>query len=146
MTTNAGARELSERGIGFKGEAGRGTGRGAIERTFSPEFRNRLDAIIPFSALPFAVIEKVVEKFIRELEWQLVEKKVTLELTTEAREWIAKNGYDKMHGARPMLRLIQEKVKAPLAELILFGPLAKGGTVVIDVKEGQLALECDEPA
>jgi ATP-dependent Clp protease ATP-binding subunit ClpA len=143
MTTNAGARELSESGIGFKGESGRGTGRGAIERAFSPEFRNRLDAIIPFSVLSPNVIERVVEKFIRELEWQLVEKKVTLELTDEARQWLAQKGYDKLHGARPMARLIQEKIKAPLADLILFGPLAEGGAAVIDVKDDTLAIECE---
>lgn len=143
MTTNAGARELSEKGIGFKGEAGRGTGRGAIERTFSPEFRNRLDAIIPFSALPREVIEKVADKFVRELEWQLLEKKVTLELTPAARAWLAKNGYDKLHGARPMARLIQEKVKAPLAEMILFGDLQQGGTAIIDEADGQLTLTAD---
>ena len=144
MTTNAGARELSETGIGFKGEAGRGTGRGAIERTFSPEFRNRLDAIIPFSVLPANVIERVAEKFIRELEWQLVEKKVTLELTPAARAWLANKGYNRLQGARPMARLIQEKIKAPLAELILFGPLADGGAAVIDVKGDALAIECEE--
>jgi ATP-dependent Clp protease ATP-binding subunit ClpA len=141
MTTNAGARELSAKGIGFSGETGRGTGRGAIERTFSPEFRNRLDAIVSFAALGFDSIQRVVEKFVRELEWQLVEKKVTLDLTDEARSWLAKKGYDKLLGARPMTRLIQEKVKAPLAELILFGPLAQGGTATIEVKDNELVIE-----
>jgi ATP-dependent Clp protease ATP-binding subunit ClpA len=141
MTTNAGARELSAKGIGFSGETGRGTGRGAIERTFSPEFRNRLDAIVQFAPLGFDSIQRVVEKFVRELEWQLVEKKVTLDLTDEARSWLAKKGYDKLLGARPMTRLIQEKVKAPLAELILFGPLADGGTATIEVKNNELVIE-----
>jgi ATP-dependent Clp protease ATP-binding subunit ClpA len=141
MTTNAGARELSAKGIGFSGETGRGTGRGAIERTFSPEFRNRLDAIVQFAPLGFDSIQRVVEKFVRELEWQLVEKKVTLDLTDEARSWLAKKGYDKLLGARPMTRLIQEKVKAPLAELILFGPLAQGGTATIEVKDNELVIE-----
>jgi ATP-dependent Clp protease ATP-binding subunit ClpA len=147
MTTNAGARELSSSQIGFKhGEAGGlgGTGskgKGAIERAFSPEFRNRLDAWIAFESLGFETIERVVDKFINELRAQLVEKKVTVELTAPARAWLAQHGFDKLFGARPMGRLIQSKIKEPLANEILFGQLQQGGKVVIAEKGGGIALE-----
>jgi len=147
MTTNAGARELSGEKIGFKqsetsGIGGTGSkGKGAIERTFSPEFRNRLDAWIAFESLSFETIERVVDKFINELRSQLVEKKVTVELREPARAWLAHKGFDKLYGARPMARLIQSKVKEPLAEEILFGTLQAGGKVVIDEKDGELKLE-----
>ena len=151
MTTNAGARELSGEKIGFKqndpgGIGGTGSkGKGAIERTFSPEFRNRLDAWIAFESLSFETIERVVDKFINELRSQLVEKKVTVELTEPARAWLAHKGFDKLYGARPMARLIQSKVKEPLAEEILFGSLQAGGKVVIDEKDGELKLEYVSP-
>jgi ATP-dependent Clp protease ATP-binding subunit ClpA len=147
MTTNAGARELSGKKMGFKqveqtGIGGTGSkAQGAIERTFSPEFRNRLDAWIAFEPLTFEVIERVVDKFINELRAQLVEKKVTLELTEPARAWLAQKGYDKQYGARPMARLIQAKIKEPLANEVLFGSLEKGGKVVVGEKDGELALE-----
>ncbi len=146
MTTNAGAREMSDAKIGFQhaeggAGVGRGKGRGAIERTFSPEFRNRLDAWIAFESLGFETIERVVDKFIGELRAQLAEKKVKVELTEEARAWLARRGYDKQFGARPMARLIQTEIKAPVADEILFGTLQAGGTVRIDVRDDKLALE-----
>ena len=147
MTTNAGARELSDSRIGFqKGQEGlsQGHARGAIERTFSPEFRNRLDAWIAFAPLTFETIERVVDKFINELRAQLVEKNVELKLTTYARHWLAEHGYDKQMGARPMSRLIQEKIKAPLAEEILFGRLQNGGKAVVSVPATEIRIEVIE--
>jgi ATP-dependent Clp protease ATP-binding subunit ClpA len=156
MTTNAGARELSGEKIGFRnvnavdaggsgGIGGTGSkGKGAIERTFSPEFRNRLDAWVAFEPLGFEVIKQVVDKFVNELRAQLVEKKVTVELTEEAREWLARKGYDKLYGARPMARLVQQKIKEPLAEELLFGGLQNGGRVTVDVKGDDLTLETGE--
>jgi ATP-dependent Clp protease ATP-binding subunit ClpA len=156
MTTNAGARELSGEKIGFRnvnaidaggsgGIGGTGSkGKGAIERTFSPEFRNRLDAWVAFEPLGFEVIKQVVDKFVNELRAQLAEKKVTVELTEEAREWLARKGYDKLYGARPMARLVQQKIKEPLAEELLFGGLQNGGRVTVDVKGDDLTLETGE--
>ncbi len=147
MTTNAGARDLSGSKIGFKqlqegGIGGTGSkAQGAIERTFSPEFRNRLDGWIAFEQLSFAVIEKVVDKFIDELRAQLRDKKVEIELEEPARAWLATKGYDQQFGARPMARLIQSKVKEPLANEILFGSLQHGGTVTVGAKDGELSLE-----
>jgi ATP-dependent Clp protease ATP-binding subunit ClpA len=149
MTTNAGAREMSDAGIGFQAaksadggvSANRSKGRGAIERTFSPEFRNRLDAWIAFDQLGFETIERVVDKFIDELRAQLVEKNVSIELTEPARAWLARHGYDAQYGARPMARLIQTRIRAPLAEQVLFGQVQHGGRVVIRVQDGELALE-----
>jgi ATP-dependent Clp protease ATP-binding subunit ClpA len=149
MTTNAGAREMSDSKIGFqKQQSGvsLGQGRGAIERTFSPEFRNRLDAWIAFAPLSFETIERVVDKFIGEVREQLVEKNVELQLTEPARRWLAEHGYDRQMGARPMSRLIQEKVRAPLAEEILFGKLQAGGKAVVDIADEDIRLEfieCD---
>ncbi|HEX6625876.1 MAG TPA: ATP-dependent Clp protease ATP-binding subunit ClpA [Pyrinomonadaceae bacterium] len=143
MTTNAGAREMSGEKIGFQkqqGGLGLGRGRGAIERAFSPEFRNRLDAWIAFEHLSFETIERVVDKFVGEVRAQLSEKNVRVELTPPARRWLAERGYDRQMGARPMARLIQEKIKAPLAEEILFGKLQSGGTVVVEEKGGELDL------
>src|ERR1700730_9292802 len=141
MTTNAGARELSEGGIGFQKHTGRGQGRGAIERAFSPEFRNRLDAWIAFKPLDFEVIERIVDKFIDELNAQLKEKKVVVKLSSEARVWLAKRGFDRLYGARPMARLIQSKIKEPLAEEILFGEIQLTGEVHIEEKDDGLVLE-----
>ena len=142
MTTNAGARELSEGGIGFQGNtSGKGISRGAIERAFSPEFRNRLDAWIAFDSLSFEVIEMVVEKFIKELNKQLEEKKITVRLTEPARAWLAKKGFDRLFGARPMARLIQTKIKEPLAEELLFGKLREGEEVIVEEKDGELELK-----
>jgi ATP-dependent Clp protease ATP-binding subunit ClpA len=147
MTTNAGAREMSDSKIGFqKGQVGlsQGQGRGAIERTFSPEFRNRLDAWIAFVPLTFETIERVVDKFIAEVRAQLVEKNVELALTERARRWLAEHGYDKQMGARPMARLIQEKIRAPLAEEILFGRLQSGGKAVVNAPDNDIRLEVIE--
>jgi ATP-dependent Clp protease ATP-binding subunit ClpA len=143
MTTNAGAREMSGARLGFQNQqegAGMGKGRGAIERAFSPEFRNRLDAWIAFEHLSFATIERVVDKFVGEVRAQLVEKNIRVEMTETARRWLAEHGYDRQMGARPMGRLIQEKIRAPLAEEILFGKLQAGGTVSVDEEGGELKL------
>jgi ATP-dependent Clp protease ATP-binding subunit ClpA len=135
MTTNAGAQELSARRVGFGSDMSEpGNARNAIERTFSPEFRNRLDAWVAFDSLPPEIIARVVDKLIRELEGQLAEKKVRIELTAAGRAWLAEHGFDRKMGARPMARLIQNEVKKPLAEKILFGELHGGGTVRVEVE------------
>jgi ATP-dependent Clp protease ATP-binding subunit ClpA len=131
---------LSGDNIGFQKGAKGSVGKGVIERTFSPEFRNRLDAWIAFKPLEMPVIERVVDKFMSELSQQLVEKRVTVELTPAARIWLAVHGFDKLYGARPMARLIQQKIKEPLAEQILFGQLQHGGSVVIDELNGELTI------
>ncbi len=141
MTTNAGARELSSGGVGFRNSSDtKGNARGAIERTFTPEFRNRLDAWVPFKALDIEMIKLIVDKFIKELNGQLAEKRVLVKLEESAREWLAKNGFDARYGARPMSRLIHEKIKQPLAQEILFGKLVDGGSVVVVEKDGELVL------
>ena len=145
MTTNAGARELSSGGMGFRNSSDtKGNARGVIERTFTPEFRNRLDAWVPFKALDMDVIKLIVDKFINELNGQLAEKRVLVKLTEEAREWLAKNGFDARYGARPMARLIHEKIKQPLANEILFGKLADGGSSLVEVKDDDLILSKDK--
>jgi ATP-dependent Clp protease ATP-binding subunit ClpA len=142
MTTNAGARELSSGGVGFRNASDtKGNAKGVIERTFSPEFRNRLDAWVPFKPLDLDVIKLVVDKFIKELNGQLAEKRVLVKLTDGAREWLAKNGFDPKYGARPMQRLIHDKIKQPLASEILFGKLADGGSAGVDEKDGALVLD-----
>ena len=141
MTTNAGARELSSGGLGFRNASDtKGNAKGVIERTFTPEFRNRLDAWVPFKPLDIDVIKLIVDKFIRELNGQLSEKRVIVKLSDEAREWLAKNGFDARYGARPMARLIHEKIKQPLANEILFGKLADGGNASVEVKDEMLVL------
>ncbi|MGZ8853563.1 MAG: AAA family ATPase, partial [Thermoanaerobaculia bacterium] len=143
MTTNAGARDMSDSSMGFgksAGGGGGGRGRGVIERTFAPEFRNRLDAWIAFDQLSFEVTEQIVDKFIEELRVQLKPKNVTLELREGGRAWLAKNGYDRSFGARPMARLIQSKIKEPLVDAILFGKLASGGGVIVDAGGDGLTL------
>lgn len=142
MTTNAGARDLAKKSIGIENFAGsQGHDMKAIKDLFSPEFINRLDAIVPFSQLDTPTVLHVVEKFLAELEMQLLEKKVDLEVSPEAKEWLAKNGYDEKYGARPLNRLIQEKIKRVLADEILFGRLEKGGTVLVTVKDEELAFD-----
>ena len=141
MTTNAGAADISRPSIGFTSQDHSSDGMEAIRKLFSPEFRNRLDGIIQFKSLPPDVIRHVVDKFIFELEGQLDERKVVLEIEDDAREWLAAHGYDETMGARPMARLIQEKIKKPLAEELLFGELSGGGRVRITVSEGELAFE-----
>jgi len=141
MTTNAGARELSSGGVGFRNSSDtKGNAKGAIERTFTPEFRNRLDAWVPFKALDIEIIKSIVDKFINELNGQLAEKRVLVHLSNDAREWLAKNGFDARYGARPMARLIHEKIKQPLANEILFGKLAHGGSAEVSVKDGELEI------
>ena len=145
MTSNAGAQELAKEAIGFGRFTREGEDQEAIERTFSPEFRNRLDAVISFGALPREVILQVVEKFVLQLEAQLMERNVSIELTEEAAGWLADRGYDSAMGARPLGRVIQEHIKKPLAEELLFGKLSEGGLVRVVVKDGQLALDLLPP-
>ncbi len=133
MTTNAGARELAANQIGFSAETRSPDANKALERTFSPEFRNRLDAVITFDQLPEPVILMVVDKFVNELDVLLAEKKVTIDLSVAARKWLAEKGYSKQYGARPMGRLLQTELKRPLADEILFGRLLNGGHVDVDV-------------
>jgi ATP-dependent Clp protease ATP-binding subunit ClpA len=133
MTTNAGARDLAGAAFGFHKSKREGDDTEAIDRLFAPEFRNRLDAIVPFARLPESVIARVVDKFILQLEAQLSDRNVTIELTDEAREWLVKNGYDEAMGARPMARVIQTQIKTPLADEVLFGRLKGGGVVKVVV-------------
>ena len=133
MTTNAGARDLAGAAFGFHKSKREGDDTEAIDRLFAPEFRNRLDAIVPFARLPEGVIARVVDKFILQLEAQLSDRNVTIELTDEAREWLVKNGYDEAMGARPMARVIQTQIKTPLADEVLFGRLKGGGVVKVVV-------------
>jgi ATP-dependent Clp protease ATP-binding subunit ClpA len=144
MTTNAGAQEMSRPSIGFVEQDNAPDGMEAIKRLFTPEFRNRLDAIIQFQPLDTEIIKTVVDKFLTELQAQLDAKKVQLEVDEAAREWLAREGYDPKMGARPMQRLIQEKIKRALAEEVLFGALSKnGGTVHVTVADGELKVECE---
>jgi ATP-dependent Clp protease ATP-binding subunit ClpA len=141
MTTNAGAQEMAAAAIGFGGRSNADQGAKAIERLFSPEFRNRLDAIISFGALTMPIIERVVDKFMLELDVQLNEKRVFVQITPEARHYLAEKGYDPTFGARPMARLIQTEIKRVLADEILFGRLRDGGRVEIDVRDGALTFD-----
>jgi ATP-dependent Clp protease ATP-binding subunit ClpA len=141
LTTNAGARDLSARKVGFAEAGSGGSARGMIEKTFSPEFRNRLDAILTFRALGREEILKVVDKNLAELNALLSEKHVVLEVSAEARQWLAEKGFDPALGARPMARLIEEKLKHPLSEALLFGALRKGGTARVRLAGGGLALD-----
>lgn len=157
MTTNAGAREMTNADIGFRSapegppsgngqskEAGKA--KSAIERTFSPEFRNRLDAWIQFNQLQMVDVERVVDKFVDELREQLTDKNVTIELTDTARQWLAQQGFDPLYGARPMARVIQQKIREPLAEEILFGNLQGGGHAVADIGDDDIVLTYSEMA
>ncbi|MDG2003967.1 MAG: ATP-dependent Clp protease ATP-binding subunit ClpA [Novosphingobium sp.] len=141
MTTNAGAADMASQGIGFGDVSKEDASDEAVKRMFAPEFRNRLDAIVPFSYLGKETVSRVVDKFILQLELQLAEQNVHIQCDSDARDWLAGRGYDKLYGARPMARLIQEKVKQPLAEELLFGKLANGGEVHVSVKEDALAFE-----
>ncbi len=131
MTTNAGASDLAKPAIGFGNDVRTGDDEEAINRIFTPEFRNRLDAVISFASLTPETVGRVVDKFILQLEEQLADRNVTIELDEAARKWLAEKGYDRLYGARPLARLIQEHVKKPLAEELLFGKLAKGGVVQV---------------
>ncbi|MBB4132109.1 MULTISPECIES: ATP-dependent Clp protease ATP-binding subunit ClpA [unclassified Xanthomonas] len=141
MTTNAGATQASRRSIGFTKQDHSTDAMESIRRGFTPEFRNRLDAIVQFQPLAFDHILRVVDKFIIELEMLLQEKHVSLSATPTARDWLAQHGFDPLMGARPMSRVIQEKIKRPLADELLFGKLVEGGRVNIDVKDGELVVE-----
>ena len=145
MTSNAGAAEQAKAAIGFGRDRREGEDTAAIERTFTPEFRNRLDAVISFAPLPKSTILQVVEKFVLQLEAQLMDRNVTIELTRPAAEWLADKGYDDKMGARPLGRVIQEHIKKPLAEELLFGKLTKGGVVKVSVKDGELVLNLEGP-
>jgi ATP-dependent Clp protease ATP-binding subunit ClpA len=145
MTTNAGASQMAKPAIGFGREGRTGEDTEAIERMFSPEFRNRLDAVITFSTLVPEVVAKVVDKFVMQLEAQLADRQVTIELSDTARAWLARKGYDPLYGARPLSRVIQEYIKKPLAEELLFGRLEKGGIVQVDVAEDKLVFTYPKP-
>ncbi|MFO7278648.1 MAG: AAA family ATPase, partial [Pseudomonadota bacterium] len=143
MTTNAGAQEMARPTIGFTQSDTSSDAMEAIRRMFSPEFRNRLDAIIQFAPLDLPTIERVVDKLVMEVETQLEQKGVTLSLDDAARRWIAEKGYDPKMGARPMARVIQEHIKRPLAEELLFGRLIGGGHVRVSVSKDGSSLELD---
>ena len=143
MTTNAGATDLAKSAIGFGRDTREGDDEEAINRMFSPEFRNRLDAVIGFNNLSPDVVHQVVDKFVVQLEGQLADRDVTIELSEEAREWVAKKGYDKLYGARPLARVIQEHIKKPLADELLFGELVDGGHVKVVVEDKALGFDID---
>jgi len=145
MTSNAGAVELAKSAIGFGRDRREGEDTAAIERTFTPEFRNRLDAVISFAPLGKEIILQVVEKFVLQLEAQLLDRNVVIELSKPAAEWLAEKGYDDKMGARPLGRVIQEQIKKPLAEELLFGKLAKGGLVKVGMRDGEIHLEISAP-
>ncbi|MBY6057757.1 ATP-dependent Clp protease ATP-binding subunit ClpA [Leisingera daeponensis] len=145
MTSNAGASDMAKAAIGFGRDRREGEDTAAIERTFTPEFRNRLDAVISFAPLGKEVILQVVEKFVLQLEAQLMDRNVSIELTRKAAEWLADKGYDDRMGARPLGRVIQEHIKKPLAEELLFGKLTKGGVVKVGIKDGKLDLRLEGP-
>jgi len=147
MTSNAGSREMSARSVGFA-DSSDGTAvsksKAAIERLFSPEFRNRLDAIVTFRSLTMAVMESIVEKFVLQLEVQLAERHVAITLTPEARTWLAAKGYDPVFGARPLGRVVQKEVRDPLTDEILFGKLENGGTVTIGAADDRLTFSYEK--
>jgi ATP-dependent Clp protease ATP-binding subunit ClpA len=144
MTTNAGASDLAKEAIGFGRDSREGEDEDAIKRLFTPEFRNRLDATIAFAGLTPEIVGRVVEKFVMQLEAQLADRNVTIELSSAAKEWLAERGYDKLYGARPLARVIQEYIKKPLAEELLFGKLVKGGSVKVTMKDGKLDFDIVE--
>jgi ATP-dependent Clp protease ATP-binding subunit ClpA len=158
LTSNAGSREMSARSIGFSDAStghdmdnalqrvAAGKTMAAVERVFSPEFRNRLDAIVTFKSLTMDVMETIVEKFVLQLETQLAERRVAITLTADARVWLAKAGYDPVYGARPLARVIQREVRDRLTDEILFGKLENGGTVTIGAAENALTFNFTEKA
>ncbi|HET7451344.1 MAG TPA: AAA family ATPase, partial [Thermoanaerobaculia bacterium] len=146
MTSNAGSREAAAGAIGFAANALRDAPhrtKAAIERLFAPEFRNRLDAIVSFRPLTPAVMETIVEKFVRELEAQIAERKIAISLTPAARVYLAQKGYDPAFGARPLARVIQAELRDPLTEEILFGKLQHGGRVVVELADGRVTLSAE---
>ncbi|MEJ0065857.1 MAG: AAA family ATPase [Caulobacteraceae bacterium] len=144
MTTNAGASDSQRNSIGFGRGKIEGADDEAIKKLFTPEFRNRLDATVAFKPLTPEVIRLVVQKFVLQLEAQLADRHVTIEATEDALDWLAKNGFDELYGARPLARVIQEEIKKPLADDILFGRLSKGGHVKVALKDGKLAFEFED--
>ena len=146
MTTNAGASDMAKEAIGFGREVRTGEDDDAIKRLFTPEFRNRLDATITFAGLTPEIVGRVVEKFVMQLEAQLADRNVTIELSSAAKEWLAERGYDRLYGARPLSRVIQEHIKKALAEELLFGKLVKGGAVKVTLKDNKLDFEITEAA
>ena len=146
MTTNAGASDMAKEAIGFGRDVRQGEDDDAIKRMFTPEFRNRLDATITFAGLTQEIVGRVVEKFVMQLEAQLADRNVTIELSSAAKEWLAERGYDRLYGARPLSRVIQEHIKKPLAEELLFGKLVKGGAVKVTLKDKKLEFEYTEAA
>jgi ATP-dependent Clp protease ATP-binding subunit ClpA len=144
MTTNAGASDMAKEAIGFGREVRTGEDEDAIKRLFTPEFRNRLDATITFAGLTPEIVGRVVEKFVMQLEAQLADRNVTIELSSAAKEWLAERGYDRLYGARPLGRVIQEHIKKALAEELLFGKLVKGGAVKVTLKDNKLDFEITE--
>jgi ATP-dependent Clp protease ATP-binding subunit ClpA len=145
MTTNAGAENMSKRSIGFTEQDNSTDSLEAINRLFTPEFRNRLDSIVQFNPLPEEVVLTVVDKFLFELQSQLDDKQVTIHVDDDARRWLVEHGYDKLMGARPMTRIIQENIKKPLAEMVLFGDLSAGGGVVqVSVENDELTLSVQQ--
>ncbi|NNE49863.1 MAG: AAA domain-containing protein, partial [Altererythrobacter sp.] len=137
MTTNAGAAMMATQGIGFGDVSKEDASDEAVKKMFTPEFRNRLDAIVPFAYLGKSTVARVVDKFILQLELQLAEQNVHIQFDKDAREWLANKGYDKLYGARPMGRLLQDRIKQPLAEELLFGKLVEGGEVHVTIKDGK---------
>ena len=142
MTTNAGASDMNKPAMGFGRDAREGEDTEAINKLFTPEFRNRLDAVVPFSGLTREILESVVKKFVDELAAQLADRRVHLELDEKALDWLCEKGHDPLYGARPLSRIIQEHIKRPLAEELLFGKLAKGGKVVVTIVDGKPAFDC----
>ena len=140
-STISGAADMARESIGFGAMSREDAQEDAVKKMFTPEFRNRLDAIVPFAYLPPAVVARVVDKFILQLELQLADRNVHIELDDEARQWIVDRGYDRLYGARPMGRLVQEKIKQPLAEELLFGKLVHGGEVKVRIKDNQPTFE-----
>ncbi len=145
MTTNAGAEDMVRSSMGFKEQDHSSDGIGVIKKRFSPEFRNRLDAVIQFKPLEPAAIDLIVEKLLTELQNRLEEKQVVLEVDDEARDWLASHGYDRQMGARPMARLIKDRLKKPLANALLFGTLIEGGRVAVHVEDGELKVDIEAP-
>jgi ATP-dependent Clp protease ATP-binding subunit ClpA len=142
MTTNAGAADMSKAAMGFGRAKREGEDTEAINKLFTPEFRNRLDAVVPFSGLSREILENVVKKFVEELAAQLADRRVHLELDDKALDWLCTKGYDPLYGARPLSRVIQEHIKRPLAEELLFGKLSKGGKVVVTIVDGEPVFDC----
>ena len=146
MTTNAGASDAQRNSIGFGRSKVEGEEEAALKRLFTPEFRNRLDAIVAFKPLSQDVIRQVVQKFVLQLEAQLADRNITIETSDAAADWLAKNGFDELYGARPLARVIQEQIKKPLADDILFGKLVRGGHVKVDLKDGKIVFDITSAA